>query len=44
MDKDFGIIFKWMLKNNRLKKLLYYTVPDCLDKPNLTEEESVGLF
>lgn len=44
MDKDFGIIFKWMLKNNRLKKLLYYTTSDCLDKPNLSEEESVGLF
>lgn len=44
MDKDFGIIFKWMLKNNRLKKLLYYTTSDCLDKPDLSEEESVGLF
>lgn len=44
VDKDYGIIFKWMLKNNRFKKLLYYTTPDCLDRPNLTEEESIGLF
>jgi hypothetical protein len=44
MDKDFGIIFNWMLKNNRLKKLLYYTTSDCLDKPNLSENESIGLF
>ena len=44
VDKDYGIIFNWMLKNNRFKKLLYYTTPDCLDRPNLTEEESIGLF
>lgn len=44
MDKDYGIIFNWMMKNNRFKKLLYYTTPDCLDRPNLTEEESIGLF
>ena len=44
MDKDCGIIFNWMMKNNRLKKLLYYTTPDCLDRPNLTEEQSAELF
>ena len=44
MDKDYGIIFNWMMKNNRFKKLLYYSTPDCLDKPNLTDAESVGLF
>jgi len=38
MDKDCGIIFNWMTKNERLKKLLYYTTNDCLDRPNLTEE------
>lgn len=44
VDKDYGIIFKWMLKNNRFKKLLYYSTPDCLDRPNLDEEQSIGLF
>lgn len=44
VDKDYGIIFKWMLKNNRFKKLLYYSSPDCLDRPNLTEEQSIELF
>ena len=44
VDKDCGIIFKWMTKNKRLKKLLYYTTPDCLDRPDLTEEQSAELF
>ena len=44
VDKDFGIIVNWMLKNNRLKKLLYYTSRDALDRPNLSEEESIALF
>lgn len=33
-----------MLKNSRFKKLLYYTTRDALDRPNLTEDESLGLF
>ena len=44
VDKDFGIIVNWMLKNNRLKKLLHYTSRDALDRPNLSEEESIALF
>jgi hypothetical protein len=27
-----------MLKNDRLKKLLYYTTPNALDKGKLTED------
>lgn len=44
IDKDCGIIFNWMMKNDRLKKLLYYTTSDCLDRPNLTEEQTLELF
>ena len=33
-----------MLKNNRFKKLLHYTTRDALDRPNLTEDESLELF
>ena len=44
IDKDMSIITDYLLKNNRLKKLLYYTSKDCLQKPNLTEEQSIGLF
>lgn len=44
MDKDMGILIKSMLNDERLKRLLYYTTPDALDKPNLTEEQSVSLI
>jgi hypothetical protein len=33
-----------MMKNDRLKKLLYYTTTDCLERPNLTEEQTLELF
>jgi hypothetical protein len=35
IEKDLDIIFSAMLKNERLKKLLYYTVPTALDEPSL---------
>lgn len=44
MDKDYGTITQWILKNDRLKKLLYYSTPDCLSKPNLTDDQSLSLF
>ena len=43
-EKDVSIIVDLILKNENLKKLLYYTTNDCLDKPKLTEEQSFGLF
>ena len=44
MEKDTGIIVNEILKNNRLKKLLYYTSSDAMEKPNLTEDESLSLL
>ena len=44
MEKDLAIITDLMLKNNRLKKLLYYTTGNALDQPNLTEAQSGELF
>ena len=44
MEKDLGIITNLILKNSRLKKLLYYTTPDALSKPNLSDEQTYGLF
>lgn len=44
VEKDMNIIVDMMFKNERLKKLLYYTSKDCLDKPKLTEEETYDLF
>ena len=38
------IITSVMIKNERLKKLLYYNTKDCLNRPNLTEEETMSLF
>ena len=44
IEKDMGIIVNGILKNDNLKKLLYYTTKDCLTKPKLTEEQSLELF
>lgn len=44
IDKDIDIITSRILKNERLQKLLHYTVPDALKKPSLTPEEQVELF
>lgn len=44
MEKDTGIIINNILNNNRLKKLLYYTTNDALERDNLTEEQSIELL
>ena len=43
-EKDMSIIVNTMLKNNRLKKMLHYTSRDCLERNNLTEDETLELF
>ncbi len=43
LEKDMEILVKMMLGNERLKKLLYYSTPDCLTKPNLTMDETIDL-
>ena len=44
LEKDMNIIVDMIMKNDRLKKLLYYTTKDCMSKPNLTEDETISLF
>lgn len=44
VEKDTSIIIDSMLKNERLKRLLYYTTQDALDKPNITQKETLGLI
>ena len=44
VEKDMEIITNKILKNERLKKLLYYTTKDALDKSNINEDESLKLF
>ena len=43
-EKDMNLIVSMMMKNSRLKKMLHYTTRDCLDKPNLTIDQSHELF
>lgn len=44
VEKDMQIITEWILKNKRLQKLLHYTTADAMDRPPLTQEESLELF
>ena len=43
-EKDMSIIVNMIMKNDRLKKLLYHTSRDCLDRPKLTEDQTIELF
>lgn len=43
-EKDMNIIVDRMMKNDRLKKMLYYTSKDCLSKPRLTDEQTIEMF
>ena len=44
VEKDFELIVSKMLKNETLKKLLFYQSADCLQKPDLTQLETIGLI
>ena len=44
VDKDMSIITDYLMKNDRLKKLLYYNSKDCLNRLELTEDETIELF
>ena len=43
-EKDLELIVDLILKNERLKKLLYYTTPDCLTRPNVPQDKALELF
>lgn len=44
VEKDLSIIIDNMLKNERLKRLLYYNSPDALVRDNIGEDESLALI
>lgn len=44
IEKDMGIIVDRICNNERLKRLLYYTTPDAMEKPNLTDDQMYELF
>ena len=43
-EKDMSIIVNHIIKNDRLKKMLYYTSRDCMSRPDLTEDQTLELF
>ena len=43
-EKDMNIIVDRIMKNENLKKMLFYTSRDCLNRPKLTEDETYSLF
>lgn len=43
MEKDMNLIVNKMFKNERLKRLLYYTSRDALNKPNITADQAIEL-
>lgn len=43
VQNDLNRIVNKMLKNEKLKKLLFYEIPDCLKQPYLTQEQTLGL-
>lgn len=44
VEKDLSIIVDRIMKNKRLQRLLYYTTPDALDRPNLNQEQLMELL
>ena len=44
VEKDLSIIVDRIMKNKRLQRLLYYTTPDALDRPNLNQEQLIELL
>ena len=44
IEKDLSIITGEMIKNDRFKRLLYYTTSDALDRPNLNQDQTLELF
>lgn len=44
VDKDMELLVNLFLKNERLKKLLYYDTPSALQQPNIPQEKALELF
>lgn len=44
VEKDMELITRELLKNERFKRLLFYNSKDAMTRPDLTQEESLGLI
>ena len=44
VEKDMNLIVDLIMKNERLKKLIFYDVPNALQMPNVPDSEAVNMF
>ena len=44
VEKDMELLVNLFLKNDRLKKLLYYDTPAALSQPNVPQDKSLEMF
>ncbi len=44
VEKDLSLIIDRIMRNERLKKLIYYSVPDALNQPNVPQEEALNML
>ena len=44
VEKDMGLLVNHFIKNERLKKLLYYDIPNALDQPNVPQDKVLEMF
>ena len=44
VEKDMGLLVNLFLKNDRLKKLIYYNTPDALNKPGVPQDKALEMF
>ena len=44
VEKDMDLLVNLFMKNERLKKLVYYDVPNAIDMPKVPDEEAVKMF
>ena len=44
VEKDLHLISNMILRNPRLRKMLYYNSEDCLDRSAVSDEKAMDLF
>lgn len=44
VEKDLSLIINRIMKNERLKKLIYYSVPNALEQPQVPQEEALKML
>ena len=44
MEKDLGLISNMLIRNPRLKKMLFYNTSNCLRQPSVSEDDAIEMF